>query len=40
MSKFEDTVEDSRREFLLRLLATGAYAGLAPMSTTADKCLG
>jgi hypothetical protein len=30
MSKFEDKYENSRREFLVRLLATGAYAGLAP----------
>jgi hypothetical protein len=30
MSQLEDQIENSRREFLVRLLATGAYAGLAP----------
>jgi hypothetical protein len=30
MSKIEDKFEDSRREFLVRLLASGAYAGVAP----------
>jgi hypothetical protein len=30
MSKFEDQFENSRREFLVRLLATGVYAGVTP----------
>lgn len=30
MPKFEDEYENSRREFLVRLLAAGAYVGLSP----------
>lgn len=30
MPKLIESVEDSRREFLVKLLATGVYAGVAP----------